>query len=124
VEIETIRHLIEQYGSEYQSVLRLVQEDTVLGQPLSESTMVIRAEVVHAVRFEMAQRLADVVFRRTELGTCGNPGKDCLKSCAHIMAQELGWDDARIQRELQEVKEVFPTASSVDRLTATPTSDR
>ena len=124
VEMETIRHLIEQYGSEYQSVLRLVQENPVLGQPLSESTLVIGAEVVHAVRFEMAQKLADVVFRRTELGTSGNPGEDCLKSCARIMAQELGWDEEKVQRELQEVERVFPASTSVAHLAGTPTSDR
>jgi glycerol-3-phosphate dehydrogenase len=113
---ETIRHLIEQHGSEYRSILRLVQENPVLGQPLSEATLVIGAEVIHAVRFEMAQRLADVVFRRTDLGSSGSSGDACVKSCARIMAEELGWDDARIQRELREVDGVFPTATSVSRL--------
>jgi glycerol-3-phosphate dehydrogenase len=121
---ETIRHLIEQYGSEYPSVLRLMKEKPALGHPLGEATLVVGAEVIHAVRFEMAQRLADVVFRRTELGTSGNPGEDCLKSCARIMAQELGWDDARVQRELHDVEGAFPAATSVGRLAATPTSDR
>ena len=55
----------------------------------------------------MAEKLRDVIFRRTELGTAGNPGDACLKVCAEIMAAELGWDKERTHRELEEARAVF-----------------
>ena len=62
------------------------------------------AEVLHGIREEMAQKLTDVLFRRTSLGIVGNQGNDALKSTAAIMSKELGWDDMRTQREIGEVK--------------------
>jgi glycerol-3-phosphate dehydrogenase len=47
-------------------------------------------EMVHGVRAEMAVRLADVVFGRTDLGRCGHPGTEALESAAELMAAELG----------------------------------
>jgi glycerol-3-phosphate dehydrogenase len=68
-----------------------------------------KAKVLHGIREEMAQKLADVVFRRTALGMAGNPGNTCLKACASIMSKELGWDQARSQREVEEVQAFFST---------------
>ncbi|GJL64967.1 MAG: hypothetical protein NPIRA04_36210 [Nitrospirales bacterium] len=66
-----------------------------------------KAEVVHGVRKEMAQTLSDVVFRRTGLGTIGYPGTECLHTCAMLMAQEMKWDERRIQSELDETNAEF-----------------
>jgi glycerol-3-phosphate dehydrogenase len=69
---------------------------------------VIKAEVIHAVREEMAHKLGDVVFRRTDLGTGGHPGATALQGCAELVAAELGWSKERIQQELAEVEARFP----------------
>jgi len=68
------------------------------------NSFLIRAEVLHGVREEMAQKLTDVVLRRTSLGIPGNQGDHTLRSAAAIMSKELGWDDLRTQREIGEVK--------------------
>ena len=60
---------------------------------------VIRAQVVHAVRHEMACTLTDVVARRTPLGAAGYPGRDVAERCAAVMAGELVWSQARVERE-------------------------
>jgi glycerol-3-phosphate dehydrogenase len=65
---------------------------------------------VHAVREEMAQKLTDVVFRRTGLGTVGHPGEDALSACASIMGRELGWNRERTGKELSDVRDVFVAA--------------
>jgi glycerol-3-phosphate dehydrogenase len=67
----------------------------------------LNAEVLHAVRQEMARKLTDVVFRRTTLGIAGDPGDVRLRVCAAIMAKELGWNATKTQREVEEVKAVF-----------------
>jgi glycerol-3-phosphate dehydrogenase len=56
----------------------------------------------------MAQKLGDVVFRRTDLGTGAHPGAAALRICAHVMARELGWDEPRMRQELKEVETAFP----------------
>ncbi len=72
------------------------------------ASKVLRAEILHGVRAEMACKLSDVVFRRTDLGTAGDPGEELLRDCAALMGAELGWDEARIQKELEEVRGAFP----------------
>ena len=68
----------------------------------------VGAEVIHAVREEMAHKLADCVFRRTDLGTAGHPGEDALERCARLMGEELGWSSERRELELAEVRSRFP----------------
>ena len=57
----------------------------------------------------MACKLADVVLRRTDLGTGEYPGRDALMRCAAVMADELGWDAARVQREIEETNAKYPS---------------
>ena len=95
------RHLASLYGSEQDQLLQLIEVDPELGRALDPASPVILAEVAYAVREEMAQRLADVVLRRTELGTTGYPGDAALQRCAAWMAAELGWDPARTEGELR-----------------------
>jgi glycerol-3-phosphate dehydrogenase len=104
---DVVRQLIHSYGSEYQRILRYLAEAPGLDEPVCGSSAVIGAEVLHAIREEMAQRLGDVVFRRTALGAAGHPGEEGLSACAAIMAQELGWSAARRERELAEVRASF-----------------
>jgi glycerol-3-phosphate dehydrogenase len=108
VDEKTMRHLIYHHGSDYRDLLGYLEADPDNGRRLGETTNVIKAEIFHAVREEMAQKMDDVVFRRTEIGTTGHPGQKCLTECAAIMASELGWSKARTQKELEEVKGVFP----------------
>jgi glycerol-3-phosphate dehydrogenase len=94
-------HVLESYGSGYSEVLRLVLEEPALGEPVRQGSPVLRAEVVHAVRNEMARHLDDVVLRRTEVALGGHPGDAALETCAALAARELGWHAARVGRELE-----------------------
>ena len=98
-----IEQLVRNYGSEYRRVLALGREnpDWILPFP---GTSVLPAEVVHAVREEMAQRLIDVVWRRTELGSAGAPPEEVLTRAAQRMAEELGWSPERMQAEIEQTK--------------------
>jgi glycerol-3-phosphate dehydrogenase len=109
--MEVIEHLVYNYGSEYPEVLHYVKANPELGQTINGTSKVIKAEVVHGIREEMAKRLSDVVLRRTELGSAGDPGEEALKACATIMAGELDWDGARVRREIEEVRAVYSTGS-------------
>lgn len=101
-----MRALIHNYGSQYESVLKYADENPLLTKKLGD-TAVTGAEVVHAVREEMALKLEDVVFRRTDLGTGGDPGDEAIEICAQLVKKELDWDEERTERELNEVKNIF-----------------
>jgi glycerol-3-phosphate dehydrogenase len=55
----------------------------------------------------MAYTLADVVQRRTELGSAGLPQPATLQNCATLMGKVLGWDEAKTAQELKATTETF-----------------
>ncbi len=92
LDVKTIESLVYNYGCAYQEIL----EGTEVN-----AKQIIQAQVRYAVREEMAQKLSDVIFRRSELGSAGDPGSETRRICAAVMAQELGWSQSRTQQELQ-----------------------
>ena len=101
------RHLVCQYGTDHVSVLRLIEEDADRRNRIPGSHEVTEAEVVYAVREEMAQKLSDVLLRRTDLGSGEYPGDAAVERCAGIMAGELGWHPDRIRSEVEEVQSIY-----------------
>lgn len=98
-----IDQLAYNYGSEYGRILALGKENPEWLRPFP-GTGVLPAEVVHAVREEMAQRLIDVVWRRTELGSAGLPSDDVLNQVAELMARELDWSPEKVAEEIEHTK--------------------
>jgi glycerol-3-phosphate dehydrogenase len=107
---ETMHQLIYDYGSAYVMLLEYIDKTPVSSEKLHPDLPIVKAQIIHAVRREMGQKLSDVIFRRTGLGTLGDPGENCLQMCAAIMAKELGWHPRRVQIEMAEVKEAFTPA--------------
>ena len=103
-----VESLLRHYGEEADNVLRGAASDSSLLRPVAAGRETIEAEVVYSVEHEMATRLADVVFRRTGLGTLGHPGDSGLERCATIMAERLGWSEARRTDELRRTRACFP----------------
>jgi glycerol-3-phosphate dehydrogenase len=99
--------LARDHGSAYGEVLRLARERPELGVTVG-GTDVLRAEVVHAARSEMVCKLSDAVFGRTGIATVGDPGRAELEECADLVGAQLGWDTARRETELREVRERIP----------------
>jgi glycerol-3-phosphate dehydrogenase len=104
---ESIPRLIRNHGSEHQRVLAYADQDPELAETLDGSA-VLKAQCISAVRDEMALKLTDVVFRRTELGSAGNPGRRALEQCAELVAAELDWSEERTAAEIEDVQAVFP----------------
>jgi glycerol-3-phosphate dehydrogenase len=74
---------------------------------LAEGHETIAAEIIFAVRHEMACKLSDVILRRTGLGSQAYPGKEVIRKCALIMAQELSWSESRLSEEISAVDLVY-----------------
>jgi glycerol-3-phosphate dehydrogenase len=107
-----IEPLIRNYGASYSEVLKCVDASPEAAKTVTPESTVLKAEVLYGIREEMAQKLVDVIRRRTELGSAGYPGDEAVQSCANLIAAELGWNHQRVQREIEEAKAVYRTANN------------
>jgi glycerol-3-phosphate dehydrogenase len=101
--IAATESLSANYGCEARQVLARAEAEPGLRRCVVGSTTTL-AEVAWAIEKEMAQRLSDVVFRRTGLGTAGDPGVPALTETAAYMQQALGWSHKRTGEELDAVE--------------------
>lgn len=102
-----IQELCLLYGTRYPEVLALAEAEPQLREPVSPDGRTILAQIVYAVRDEMAMTLADVLFHRTGLGFRGYPGDACIHRCAAVMAGELVWDAERTSNEVKAIKQTY-----------------
>jgi glycerol-3-phosphate dehydrogenase len=101
-------HLVYTYGSEYQKLVECVLRQPELACRIDPESPVTVAEVEHAVHHEMAVTLADVIGRRTELGSTGLPSMDTLRKCASLMGREFQWSSESHQQEINSVIQSYP----------------
>lgn len=100
-------HLQALYGTRRAEVLHLAAQRAELAQPLVEGEPDVVAQVVHAVRREACERVADFVFRRSRLAFTPHRGRAALPGIAGIMAEELGWSDQRTADELAHCRKLL-----------------
>jgi glycerol-3-phosphate dehydrogenase len=104
---DTIKRIATTYGTGYDQVLQIARDIPALGRALGRSCDVIGAEILYAVRREMALKLSDALVRRTEAGAAGHPGADAVERAAAIMARAHGWDERRTRNEIAEVEAFY-----------------
>ncbi|SLN55639.1 glycerol-3-phosphate dehydrogenase/oxidase [Oceanibacterium hippocampi] len=68
-----------------------------------ENRASLRARVDTAVDEEMAMRLGDLVFRRSRLGEGGRIADGQIEAIAALMADRLGWNEAKRIEEIDAV---------------------
>jgi glycerol-3-phosphate dehydrogenase len=95
------------YGSDSPAIRDLIKADSSLGDPLHPELNYIAAEVIWAVRMEMARTVEDVLARRTRaLFLNSKAASEAAPRVATIMARELdraeNWrrDQVRTMQEL------------------------
>jgi glycerol-3-phosphate dehydrogenase len=109
--VPNIDHLERLYGTRLNAVLKLAKGRSELSTSLSPSGD-IGAQILLAIREEMAMTLEDVAMRRTGIGQLGQPSAQALAATVSIMAQELGWNMARIEAELASLRPTFRPAEN------------
>ena len=96
-----IDHLLGRYGGLVDEVLALVAVRPELAEPLVGAEDHLRAEVVYAVTHEGARHLDDVLTRRTRISIeTFDRGVKAARPTAELMAGALGWDQARLDDEV------------------------
>ncbi len=118
------RRLIATYGTAYADVRRLAADREDLAREiagLSPEVARTRAEVVFAVRHEMAMSVADVMARRTRLQLLDTQlGLDAVEEVADLVSREMAsaleWDEERRRRWADAELEAYQ--AQVDRMMA------
>ncbi len=96
-------HLVSRYGTRAPLVANLAQERAELAAPLAAGSPVIGAEVIFAVREEMAMTVSDCLLRRMGLGCSPGEARAVAPVAARLMAQECGWSATRERAEQAEL---------------------
>jgi glycerol-3-phosphate dehydrogenase len=101
--------LAGRYGHLAERVLATASERGELAQPIVPGLPDLLAEAPYAARNEQARTVGDVLLRRTRLGLlaarelCAPDGRAPLR-VARSMAAELGWDEPRVEAEVERFR--------------------
>lgn len=114
---EVVRHLADRYGSDARAVLAIAESDPDLAAPLVPGLPYLRAEAVFGVRHEMARTLDDVLSRRTRARLLGRDDSAAsARSVAELIAGDLGWDQAEIERQITHYNQLVDEERNVPQL--------
>ncbi|HET7118720.1 MAG TPA: glycerol-3-phosphate dehydrogenase/oxidase [Hanamia sp.] len=95
--------VLQIYGSDEAEIRNLISKNPELAEPLFPQNMYIKAQVVWAVREEMARTVEDVLARRLRvLFLDAKLAIDMAVGVAKIMAEELNRDDEWQQQQLHD----------------------
>lgn len=105
-------HLLTRYGRNWRDVFKylVLHNDKWDGEPslwLTEDPPLLKCELHYFIGDEMAFSLADVVLRRSSLGTAECPAEQTLENVADFMARELGWTEKERREQVGEVRAVY-----------------
>jgi glycerol-3-phosphate dehydrogenase len=99
---KTRARLLGLYGERSVEVLAIAQSAADLSEVIDDETGAIAAEFVFAVEHEFAASLADILLRRTLLGYRTGNGQHLFAAFRRIARDHLGWDDARIEADIDD----------------------
>jgi len=113
LEVETVTHLLNRYGSLISELLELIDDQPNLAKKLDSSLPYIKAEIVYAASHEGARTVDDVISRRTRLAfEAPEHGVHLAEEVANLIAPILGWSAKDKKQSVSEYEEL------VDRETA------
>lgn len=98
-----VERLLGIYGGRALGLVELARAEPPLERAIDEAKTVLAAEVVFAVRDEMALTLADIVYRRLMIGFDADQGRPLYELIAAIAANEFGWTDKERHAQLESL---------------------
>ena len=104
LDAERCEILFDRYGTHSEAVAQwcCARNDTLL-KALPDYS---HQEIVFIFRHELVGRLADVIFRRTDIALSGRLTAESLLEIAEIGRTHLGWDETQTNAELSNVLDV------------------
>ena len=103
IDPDITRHLLKTYGERAYDVAKLFEQDPNNKKRLAASHPFTEAEVRYNIRYEMATKPIDFLFRRTRLGFIDSESiNQVFPRVVDIYAEEQKWSDDQTKRELKE----------------------
>ncbi len=106
--IGSMRPMAHMLGARLPLALKGARMTDLVALNQSGDTM---AQVLLALREEMAMTLEDMVMRRTSIGQFGPPEAGVVNRVAKMMAAQLGWNDEKTAREIESLLPLYRTAA-------------
>ncbi len=103
--IERLRQLFERYGTRAEAVARYIGCKHDL--PLKHQPSYSRREIEFILREEKAQRLDDLLLRRTLIAMLGASTRELLLELAQVAADTLGWTEAGMANEIKRAEAIL-----------------
>ncbi len=103
---DQIEYLAKSYGTEIDKIFSIADNDKTLLEPLNADGENL-AQVLFAIRNEMAFTLPDIMLRRTGIALLGYPGKETMRKTAKLVAKELGWNNKEMEIEISKMEEIL-----------------
>ncbi|MFZ3340502.1 MAG: glycerol-3-phosphate dehydrogenase/oxidase [Terriglobales bacterium] len=95
------------YGTDVYEIDKLMANDTELREQLHPALPYLKAEVVFAVRHEMAHTVEDVLARRTRaLFLNARAALEMAPAVADLMARELAWSETNKANQVETFRNV------------------
>lgn len=104
IPLGSAEHLVDTYGARWRKVLAASDADADRKR-IAKGHPHLWVEVLWAVEDEDARSLADVLLRRTDLGVAEGGLPEVAERVLGRMAEWLGWDEARRERERRDYQE-------------------
>lgn len=99
-----VERLLSIYGGRCVDIVDLARSEPLLARTIDADKTVLAAEVVFAIREEMARTLADIVHRRLMIGFAADQGRAMYEVVAAIAAAEFKWSDAERLAQLESLR--------------------
>lgn len=95
------------YGSDIPHITELQRNESELNEKLHPNHEFTMAEVVWAIRYEMARTVDDILARRVRLLFLdARAAIESSEKVARLLAKEIGHDETWIKREISNFKEI------------------
>ncbi|HIE24647.1 MAG TPA: glycerol-3-phosphate dehydrogenase/oxidase [Anaerolineales bacterium] len=95
--LERLEELYQRYGTRVEEIAIFISKNNDM--PLESLPDYSRGEIIFLAKQEKITRLDDLILRRTHIAKLGMLTRPLLKELAEILADVLGWDEARTKAE-------------------------
>ena len=96
-----VERLLGIYGGRSLEIVELMRSTPKLLNCIDSHATILAAEIVYAIREEMALTLSDIVHRRLMFGLDADQGREFYDVVATTAAEELGWDEEHKRSQLE-----------------------
>ncbi|HSM48054.1 MAG TPA: glycerol-3-phosphate dehydrogenase C-terminal domain-containing protein, partial [Draconibacterium sp.] len=107
MDIDPYKDPMAPYGLDKEDILAIGEEEEGVSGYISEKLNILKAQIVWAVRKEMARTIEDVLARRTRaLFLDARESIRIAPETALIIANELNRDEMWVERQIEDFKRV------------------